>query len=319
MDINKLFNDFNDSGLDSEEKSKLEAWKQESLENVQMLQELQQIHDADLSDYIEVDTDSAWAAMQDKTEVSQTSVEPVQTLQKPNYFLRIAAVLAVVAACLIGMKFFTSQEATLWEPKAYTSEISKKNVVLDDESTVVMDKKSSLSVLSEREVSVDGKAYFDIERNESIPFQVHTRHGNVTVLGTEFSVVTKETFTEVFVTEGKVKFSNDDRDIVLEVGDFIHVENGGITKTKKKDDNYLSWKDDRMVFRNTPLSVVIDDIERHYGKKIILKDPKSSARCHLTSTFENASFKTVLTELKTVFGLKLKRNGDIIEIVDSNC
>ena len=58
-----------------------------------------------------------------------------------------------------------------------------------------------------RAVEMNGKAFFQVTRNEARPFSVKTSQTEVTVLGTSFQIDEKPTVTEVNVVTGKVCFT----------------------------------------------------------------------------------------------------------------
>ena len=70
------------------------------------------------------------------------------------------------------------------------------------------------------------------------------------MLGTQFTVDSDANSTEIHVTEGSVQYSLGDQTYILVEGDLVKVVNNEVTKLKSRDDNYDSWKNKRLMFRD---------------------------------------------------------------------
>jgi len=167
-----------------------------------------------------------------------------------------------------------------------------KSMALSDGSNVLLHENSTLELVtldeSIREVRVRGKAYFDIERDDSRPFIIYTNNAEVKVLGTSFVVDTYGAKTEVSVESGLVELRKPDEDVVvmLEKGEMGLVldSNTGIIKKDNEDLNYLSWKTKVLTFRESSMQEVTSVLEDTYGVKVQLENPEFKD-CKLTARF----------------------------------
>ena len=76
-----------------------------------------------------------------------------------------------------------------------------------------------------REVSVKGKVFFDVKKDESKPFIVRVGNTKITVLGTSFSVESiKKGTTEIMVTSGIVEIQHSLMSAMLEEGDKVKID-----------------------------------------------------------------------------------------------
>ncbi|HAZ02959.1 MAG: hypothetical protein A2W90_09330 [Bacteroidetes bacterium GWF2_42_66] len=130
----------------------------------------------------------------------------------------------------------------------------------------------------DRQLVLEGEAYFNVHHDASSPFVVQTEVMDVKVLGTKFSVVSmaEENSVEVVLEEGKVQLLGKDNSFVETLnpneGFFYNKENrsGKITTV---DASYLtSWKDGLLVFRNEPLGEVMNRVGRWYNVKFDIVD-----------------------------------------------
>lgn len=131
-----------------------------------------------------------------------------------------------------------------------------------------------------RQVELDGEAYFDVVHNEKIPFHVNTRHMNIKVLGTTFNVIANddEQTEEIILQIGKVDVScrNGEHMTIMCPNDHLtlNTENHTFTKNEVEASQYTSWKDGKLVFRNENMQQVVRRLSRWYNADIVLEDNK---------------------------------------------
>lgn len=153
------------------------------------------------------------------------------------------------------------------------------SVTLSDGTKVWLNSKSSLTYPvqfgeGEREVTLDGEAYFDVTKDKTRPFVVHSSTGIVEVLGTEFNVsdYPEEPSYVTTLVEGKVRMSP------LEAEPSIRtVLNPGEQAVLNKQEHssafvrevdplvYCAWKDGKFYFEDVPLSEILRTMGRWYN------------------------------------------------------
>ncbi|MEQ9008229.1 MAG: FecR domain-containing protein, partial [Ekhidna sp.] len=194
---------------------------------------------------------------------------------------------------------------------------------LTDGSKISLHGESSLEVIAFtdniREVRVTGKAYFDIERDESRPFIIHTDNAKIEVLGTSFLIDTYGAKTEVCVESGLVELSkmkNGKKEVAVtlskgEMG-LINSVNKGIIKKNNNNLNYLAWKTKIISFNNSRMSEVKSVIEDVYGIEVSFENP-SFKECKLTAKFNKKKPKDALEIIARTFGVEFEyTNGKAI-------
>ena len=114
-----------------------------------------------------------------------------------NYnWLKIAAAVFLVASIGFLYENYSSKKEVSVAAVARTFSTKsgeRKKITLSDGSTVLLNAKSSISInarfnQNNREVVLNGEAYFDVVHNKDKPFKVHTNEFNINVLGTAFNV-----------------------------------------------------------------------------------------------------------------------------------
>lgn len=203
---------------------------------------------------------------------------------------------------------------------------------LPDGSEVVVYRGGMLtlgSFESERKVSLTGKAYFDVKRDEDRPFTVKTKGALVQVLGTSFVVKSsvEEKVTEVLVESGKVAlgynpeaFIGKTMQVELTEGLMGELEIGkeGIRKRKIMDNNFLSWKTGVLSFRRDRLLDVAGTLEDVYDVEVLFANP-ALQNCRLTASFNQKKLDEVIKIISETFSISYSKNNHTITFSGDSC
>lgn len=255
-----------------------------------------------------LDTDKAWKQFAAGHEVGHASLFR-------TYWLRVAAAILVFIAG--GTFFVMERNKTEWVAIA-TGPGQNKDVYLPDSTCIFMAENTEIRYdlkkygKERRVVEMDGKAFFQVKRNETRPFSVKTKQTEITVLGTSFLVDEKGNSTEVRVVTGKVSFTagKEKKNIILTAGMSAQysMEKKEIAILTEEDTNYLSWKTGQLRFSNTPLEKVISDLSKYYHIKITNK--AKSTKTKLTATFNHLPIDEVLMVINQTLDIQLVSETD---------
>lgn len=123
----------------------------------------------------------------------------------------------------------------------------------------------------DRNVILDGEAYFMVAKDKSRPFIVHTMQGDVRVYGTEFYVNTraKNNAMEVALVKGSVGVRPvSGRELQLIPGEQAIVA-GPLLSVKKTDvEQFIAWNEGKFAFQEWKLERVMEVLSRWYGYKV---------------------------------------------------
>lgn len=125
---------------------------------------------------------------------------------------------------------------------------------------------------NERNVELTGEAFFEVARNEKVPFLVKSGVQTVRVLGTEFNISSyvENQFITTTLVKGSVEvFINNQpkirqRLLPNEQSSTSKVE-GQISKNKVKPFQYIAWKEGRFVFENQNLDEIMNTLSKWYN------------------------------------------------------
>jgi transmembrane sensor len=191
---------------------------------------------------------------------------------------------------------------------------------LPDGSQVILNEHTSLQLpasfegLAARNVQLNGEAYFKVAHQADAPFIIQTPEATVEVLGTAFNLraYPNESFTEVEVQEGRVRFTqlSSQRVIELQAGERgIFYHNGEVAQQSAPALNALAWHTHRLEFRNVTLQEALPAIERYYKVKLELRNLQA-ASCSLSMAFSQESLQGVLDALKLIYGFSISQAAD---------
>ena len=192
------------SETNKHEDMQLEEWLSGSDAHIKAYNDLQRIWNAAEKEELKVDIDAAWQKVDKRTSH--------KTIRLNASFLFKAAA-SFIAVVLLSLFAYNSLRKT--ETSISTAANEVKKVSLPDGSFVWLHEYSSLSFSNnlkgnQREITLQGLAFFDVKRDEKHPFVISTPKGSVEVLGTSFEVsaYATDTFERVTVSTGKVRFEN---------------------------------------------------------------------------------------------------------------
>lgn len=155
-------------------------------------------------------------------------------------------------------------------------------VILSDGTMVWMNSSSILKfpfnfLDKEREITIEGEAYLEVAKDKNKPFIVHTEHGSVKVLGTQFNVNTYDPHTlRVSLVEGSVQVEADQKPVTLKPGqEVVYIAEQKNLKVQGFDeDEVLSWRQGIKHFYNNTVREICEVFPRWYGVDIVI-DNKS--------------------------------------------
>jgi ferric-dicitrate binding protein FerR (iron transport regulator) len=161
---------------------------------------------------------------------------------------------------------------------------------------------------------LDGEAYFEVQRDSSRPFIVHTGKLSTIVLGTKFNVNAShnEKTIEVSLVEGKVKVTSGEqsnkKDMVILKPDqqLIFDKTTAIGIVNQFDQlKVTGWKDNILKFDDEPLAIVFKELEKMYGIKFEIAK-QSYSNIKITANFKNESYLTIVEAIKKLTRLEYK-------------
>jgi ferric-dicitrate binding protein FerR (iron transport regulator) len=120
-----------------------------------------------------------------------------------------------------------------------------------------------------REVFLEGEAFFEIAKNSDWPFIVNTSDIKVNVLGTSFNIraYKDEDVTSATLVSGKVSLiqAGNEQEFYLTPSDQAVVSKQETRIHKVNVDQFIAWKNGRILFEGNTLEEIFVDLSRWYN------------------------------------------------------
>lgn len=233
----------------------------------------------------------------DITSIKQMTFMKIREEQRRQKRHRMLAIAAAAASFLlvvgVGIHFIskTDEKTSVKYSEAKTADTEvmqtvkvpvgeTMTILLADGSKIVANSRTELLYPKsfkgeEREVMVNGEAYFDIAHDEAHPFVVKTNDFTVKVLGTQFNVSNYDaTASNVVLVKGSVELSTRSKDIVrMKPSDKVEISNGTFTsKSQVNPNDYISWMDGIINLHGESIQSIVRRLSQHYGVQIVCDD-----------------------------------------------
>ena len=168
---------------------------------------------------------------------------------------------------------------------------------------------------NERKVKLKGEAYFEVEKDSNHPFLISISGAKIEVVGTAFNLENEGRKVIINVTDGIVRFSGKHNEILVHKGEKAVFDGKKIAKSKIVNNNFLAWKTGLLNFNNADINeimkVVVDCYDEISGYKISAKSD-----IKITTSFNNQPIKEVVEELQIHFNKKIVLHDGILIISD---
>jgi ferric-dicitrate binding protein FerR (iron transport regulator) len=182
-------------------------------------------------------------------------------------------------------------------------------ITLADGSRITLAPHTRLTVAREfgrsnRTVAVVGQAYFEVATATGAPFIVRT--GNITtqVLGTSFDIrrYATDQALQIAVVSGRVMTTNRHEAVTLAAGVFADIGDSVVMSRAVSDiKTYTTWTTGRLIFEDTPASMVLAAVGRWYGYDFRIADSALANR-RLFAALRIATLETLLDATMTFDG-----------------
>lgn len=171
-----------------------------------------------------------------------------------------------------------------------------------------------------RNVYLEGEAYFEVTSDKRNPFKVSTSLMTVNVLGTKFDVKSyPDENTSVALMEGIVELDivNNPNKLTLKPNEQVSIspETERIILSKQNQTDAISlWISGEFSYVNKPLYAIVNDLERQYDANITILDNDLAEDLFTSRSTEKENIVQILNRLKGTRKLDYIIDGDSIKI-----
>jgi len=201
---------------------------------------------------------------------------------------------------------------------------------LPDSSRLWLNAVSSLRYAKDfhqqRELYLEGEAYFEVTANKAHPFTVHAGGLTTTVLGTGFDIrsFATESQNAVTVIRGKVEVSHEGKvlDQLTAARQLQWDNQRNQSQTVSADTSQvLGWQQGKLLFQGKTMEEITASLGRWYNVRFIFKEP-TMRRCRYYLNFENSvPLKEILTSISALNGMSftIDTKNNIVTLSGKGC
>jgi len=293
--------------LNEDQVSEVEQWIALSDENRNIALQMKEIYQA---------TDTLYVLNHVNTENTLKVVHGKMNIRK-NYRIwiwaqRVAAILFIPLLIVSSLKYFSKEDNPVGNIRLATNPGMIASATLPDGTVVTLNSNSSLIYPSRfegesRKVQLNGEAYFKVTKNKEHPFIVKTpQKVAIRVYGTQFDVeaYAKDRKVTATLVTGSIAMAyagenNKWCERKISPGEEIvySAKKQNIQVAKAAVDVAISWKDGKLIFRNTPLNEVLNSLSKRFDVDFVIKNPKCNEGS-FTGTLEKQRLDRILEYFK---------------------
>jgi ferric-dicitrate binding protein FerR (iron transport regulator) len=275
---------------------------------------------ADVRDFDKIDVNSDWSKIRDRMNFQQK----LKKIPFRTNLIRIAAIVLLT----LGLAYTINHFTKIIEPAAdyfeTASSNEKREVNLSDGTIISLNRNSKIIRNSDfgksnRNIILEGEAFFNVAKNPKLPFKVYTHNSTIEVVGTSFNIKSDTIQVIVGVLTGKVAFYQTGNitnrlELMPEHTGFFQTESKSFKQESSLDVNLIAWHTGRLVFKNTPLSEVFEAIAGFFNKELFI-EPGTPINSEILKyvEFDQQS----LEEMIDIINLTLKNDKVDAEITES--
>lgn len=163
----------------------------------------------------------------------------------------------------------------------------------------------SFAPTGDRNVELNGEAYFEVAKDAAHPFKVKSTGQMVEVLGTHFNISSyvEEGRTITTLLEGSIKLN---QHIILKPNERATLLNGQISLARVDAIDAIAWKQGLFVFDGDTLEEVMKKISRWYNVETVFEDASLKSKKFSGRISRSLHLSKVLEKLELVGAVKFE-------------
>jgi transmembrane sensor len=238
-----------------------------------------------------------------------------------RFYQKVAAFL-LIPIIGVGILYWVSQYDQSNNPytETFAPRGQKSQIVLTDGTKVWLNSETKIKYpdnfnKSNRDVYLEGEAFFEVTKNEHQPFVVHTSGIDVKVLGTKFNVKAypDENEIETSLFEGKIN-------LIQKISDMKYLEKevspghslvfnkkqNNLTESRFPEEEICGWKNNQLIFKDDTFVNLVRKMERWYDVKVIYDEKLFSDRRLTVELYEGERLEKLMEIISLTLSVDYK-------------
>ncbi len=306
--------------LDKEQTRLVKEWIEASDENRHIARQMEELYRT---------SDTLFALGQINTEKALRQVHDRMKTRKVfslwTWAQRVAAILFIPLLIISFLdRSSQKQQSAVQTIRLSTNPGMIASATLPDGTKVTLNSNSSLVYPSRfdsksRDVKLEGEAFFKVTKDAAHPFIVKTpQKAAIRVYGTQFDVEAYAVDKNVTATlvDGSISMSyeNDnrhwaERKIIPGQAIVYSAVRQNVKVAQAAVDVVTSWKDGKLIFRDTPFNEVLRSLSKRFNVSFIVKNPKCY-EASFTGVLEKQRLERILEYFTVSSNMRFKYNAN---------
>ena len=313
--INQLISKVLNHEASSEEIICFSRWLSESEDNNNEFRKLKSYWDADTSFIHNIKPELS-------LESTQRKIYQARKKRKIKQGMILGISIAASLLILLGIDYFFIKisKAVPVEYYTYLTDNNRIDFILEDGTKICLNKNSKFTYTDKynktnREVKIEGEAYFNVAHNPENPFVVEFDDVKIRVLGTTFNVKHDEHANiRTTLAEGSLRFETPDQQVTLTPDQQLLYTTSSrrIDITSVDVDKELAWVEGVMRVKHVLFSDIINDLKKKYKVHIVIQNESlKNSSVSMTGTFaEDQTLEDIFKVISISYPFKWeKRDG----------
>ena len=250
-----------------------------------------------------------------------TATIPLPRRSLKNYWIQITAACAILILCIVNYTFVNKQKQFSAQNFTVVAEKGQRAyVTLPDSTKVWLNSDTKISYpanygMKERNVSLDGEAYFEVAKNKEKRFVVEANGMEVEALGTSFNINAYKSDKKIIATlfSGSVRVSYETYKEVLKPYESVNVDllTHKISLSKDVNREGALWRENEIVFDGETLGEIAHIMNRLYNTNIYIEDETLKNECYV-GIIRNNSLENFIDIINLTTPITYENKGDTL-------
>jgi ferric-dicitrate binding protein FerR (iron transport regulator) len=306
------------------EEEELLAWLSQSEENRQCLRSMKDAHD--LGQFETCLKGSNTAVEWDKLlRRIKPAARPIRTISPFRKVLRYAAIFVLGLLCMKIADTLPTQKPVVkgLVTRIETGKGERSKITLPDSSVVWLNACSAISYPqqfgdTERQVDMEGEAYFEVRTNAARPFVVHADSLTYCATGTSFNVYSFDSdhTASLVLVEGSVTLRYGSYRTEVKPGELIEIDKTArkISRQQTNTALYTGWRYGDLMFEKMTFEELTKRLERNFKVTFVFENEQMKKESFGGTFRHYDSLETILKVISTSTPVKYKIEKGIVYI-----
>mgnify|MGYP001726834091 FL=1 len=203
----------------------------------------------------------------------------------------------------------------------YVSQLTASSFILEqltlpDGTKVWLNKNSIFRYPKEfdennREVHLEGEGYFEVKKNSSKPFVVHSESMQVRVLGTIFNLKTDQANRSAIATlvQGEIEVKGNHNEGMIVLTPRQEAELDGVSHrlmVRQIDTGIEHWHNNSFAFESADIFTIARTLEKYYDVSIVLSSDLNTKSTYSGTLMKSEKVEDVLNSVSNAVPIKYR-------------